>query len=121
MDTDTSAVLINSTCASTVANGSPLSVCAPTSGDGLIKGGEECDDANGAGSDGCSALCAVEANYTCSGAPSVCVYLLCGNGVSEGTEECDDSNSAGGDGCSATCAMEAGHSRSGAPSNCSNP
>lgn len=41
-------------------------------GNGIIQSGETCDDANTAGADGCSATCAVESGYTCSGAPSVC-------------------------------------------------
>ncbi|MCB9708685.1 MAG: DUF642 domain-containing protein [Myxococcales bacterium] len=35
--------------------------------DGVIDGAEECDDANNDNNDGCSALCEVEAGYTCSG------------------------------------------------------
>jgi len=33
---------------------------------------EQCDDGNTLGTDGCSATCLIERNYTCSGQPSVC-------------------------------------------------
>ena len=48
------------------------SVC----GDGLITSGEECDDGNAVGMDGCSNLCRKENNYDCSGTPSVCFLNL---------------------------------------------
>lgn len=64
----------------------------PTCGDGHLDPGEQCDDGNAAGGDGCSATCAIE--------------MTCGNGVLEGTEQCDDGNKANGDGCAATCAIE---------------
>ena len=42
-------------------------------GDGVVTAGAEtCDDGNTANSDGCSMSCAVEANFYCGGAPSVC-------------------------------------------------
>jgi len=43
-------------------------------GDGVLQGGESCDDGNGDACDGCSASCGIEA---------------CGNGVLECGEECD--------------------------------
>ncbi|MFO0761681.1 MAG: DUF4215 domain-containing protein [Byssovorax sp.] len=46
----------------------------PVCGDGIVKAGlEGCDDGNMNSGDGCSSSCAIEPNYTCSGAPSVCV------------------------------------------------
>ena len=56
--------------------------------------GEECDDGNTAGGDGCSATCQLEDG--------------CGDGNLDPGEECDDNNTAGGDGCSATCQAEDG-------------
>lgn len=41
-------------------------------GDGVIESGEDCDDGNTKGGDGCSATCTVEAGYTCVGQPSKC-------------------------------------------------
>ncbi len=65
-----------------------------TCGDGAIQLGEECDDANAAGCDGCSATCRIETG--------------CGDGAVCGAETCDDGNRANCDGCSATCAPEPG-------------
>ncbi len=57
--------------------------CAAVCGDGLVVEGEGCDDGDdrddGAG-DGCDA-CAVEAGWTCTGAPSSCAPL-CAAGAS---------------------------------------
>jgi cysteine-rich repeat protein len=48
---------------------------APVCGNGIIETGETCDDGNFAGGDGCSAGCAVESSWTCSGEPSVCTRI----------------------------------------------
>ncbi|MEO7326986.1 MAG: DUF4215 domain-containing protein [Minicystis sp.] len=77
----------------------------PVCGDGIIKIPEVCDDGNPNGGDGCSATCQVEANYSCTGTPSVCV-LSCGNGIVDGADQCDDGNPNSGDGCSSTCQVE---------------
>lgn len=75
-------------------------------GDGTIVGSETCDDLNLTAGDGCSALCAVEAGYTCSGAPSVCA-TTCGDGVKAGAEECDNGAANGADApCSPTCTAQ---------------
>ena len=60
------------------------------------------------GSDGCSAMCATETGFTCTGMPSACV-TICGDGLRAGAEACDDSNTTAGDGCSATCTVETGY------------
>jgi cysteine-rich repeat protein len=41
-------------------------------GDGALAASEACDDGNSFDGDGCSAVCAVEPWYLCSGAPSSC-------------------------------------------------
>lgn len=74
-------------------------------GDGVKAGAEGCDDGNGASGDGCSAACAIEAGWTCAGAPSVCT-TTCGDGIKAGAEQCDDGNAMSGDGCSASCGAE---------------
>ncbi|HWO24075.1 MAG TPA: DUF4215 domain-containing protein [Kofleriaceae bacterium] len=61
-------------------------------GNGLIEFGEQCDDGNTAGGDGCGATCQIE--------------VVCGDGLIAPGEQCDDGNAAGGDGCSATCQIE---------------
>ena len=74
-----------------------LAPASPTCGDGLTDAGEQCDDGNVLGGDGCGATCEVECGYTCveelnesGSAPSICT-LACGNGVVdvEMGEECD--------------------------------
>lgn len=67
-------------------------------GDGTVDraAGEECDDGNVRGGDGCSAACAGETTGTCGD-----LRLEIGAG-----EECDDGNGDAGDGCSATCQLE---------------
>ncbi|MDY0004206.1 MAG: hypothetical protein RBU30_23100 [Polyangia bacterium] len=49
-------------------------------GDGWIGAEEECDDGGNSNGDGCSALCRIEAGWSCAGEPSVCASG-CGNGV----------------------------------------
>lgn len=44
-------------------------------GDGLITATELCDDGNGQGNDGCSAICEIEPGWQCSGVPSTCLLL----------------------------------------------
>jgi cysteine-rich repeat protein len=68
-------------------------------GDGHTDSGEECDDGNRLGGDGCSALCRMEAVIQPGG-------QLCGNALTEGTEGCDDGNLEDNDGCSRYCLVE---------------
>ena len=44
-------------------------------GNGTLDAGEACDDGNSANRDGCSGRCAVEAEFSCSGTPSLCIPL----------------------------------------------
>ncbi len=71
--------------------------CRPARcGDGVIDGGEGCDDGNRDDCDGCSPTCGVETGLGCGdGVP----YPACG-------EQCDDANATTGDGCSPTCTHE---------------
>ncbi|MFC1733032.1 DUF4215 domain-containing protein, partial [candidate division KSB1 bacterium] len=46
--------------------------CDITCGDGVIEGSETCDDGNASGGDGCSATCATESGWNCTGTPSSC-------------------------------------------------
>lgn len=78
-------------------------------GDGLVRGGEACDDGNAFSGDGCSNICEVETPGLCSGVITTdCVQNICGNGKLEGPEECDDHNTDDSDGCSSDCAIEQG-------------
>ncbi len=63
----------------------------PNCGNGVLDPGEQCDDSNTVGGDGCSGVCIIE---------------ICGNAIIEVGEECDDGNMVTGDGCSALCVVE---------------
>jgi cysteine-rich repeat protein len=45
--------------------------CNPC-GNGKLDSGEQCDDADNVGTDGCAVDCKTEGGYTCSGEPSIC-------------------------------------------------
>lgn len=53
-------------------------------GDGVVDPGEECDDGNNAGRDGCWTGCLVEGCWACAGSPSVC--------TPDDGPACDDGN-----------------------------
>ncbi|MEZ4427433.1 MAG: DUF4215 domain-containing protein [Nannocystaceae bacterium] len=62
---------------------------APVCGDGVVEGGEQCDDGNMFNGDGCL---------------DDCTPASCGDGfVWMGMEQCDDGNMQNGDGCLDTC------------------
>lgn len=65
--------------------------CPDRCGNGNEDAGEECDDNNLNGGDGC--------------APS-CTFEICGNFIFDTGEECDDGNLDDGDGCSSICEVE---------------
>jgi cysteine-rich repeat protein len=46
-------------------------------GDGAVHAIENCDDGNAYPGDGCSTSCTVEAGWSCSGTPSVCIPDFC--------------------------------------------
>jgi fibro-slime domain-containing protein len=77
-------------------------------GDGVVAGGESCDDgALGAGSgDGCSDACQVEPGFTCP-VPGAACRAVCGDGLVHGREACDG-GAAGTPGCTANCQLEPG-------------
>jgi len=99
-------------------------------GDGVLDPAElnllpvYCDDGNEVPGDGCNEGCQIEPDFTCNGAPSICVsdfdIPVCGDGISDPNESraCDDGNDTPGDGCGAECKIEEGFSCSGAPSIC---
>ncbi len=99
----------------TQCNGGPcVSVDAgPYCGNGIVdpdERGEQCDDGNAKGGDGCSGTCTrVEPNFTCPTPGQPCVNtVVCGNGVRDTGEGCDDLNIAAGDGCNSVCSLEPG-------------
>jgi fibro-slime domain-containing protein len=81
------------------------SVC----GDKKVTQGEDCDDGNNMGGDGCSAACATETDFACPAPGEKCVSTVkCNDRKVNGNEQCDDGNNADGDGCSKTCTLECG-------------
>ena len=72
--------------------GCKITVVEGACGDGYLDPGEQCDDGNNVGGDGCSAGCRLEA--------------ACGDGFLDPGEGCDDGNNRSGDGCSAACVIE---------------
>jgi fibro-slime domain-containing protein len=72
-------------------------ICIPFArcGDGFVAPPEQCDDANVADGDGCTANCKMENGYKCSASPSVCEPTDCGDGAVEGTELCEPSSDPG--------------------------
>lgn len=91
--------------------------CEAICGDGLLVVGEECDDGNQVGGDGCGPNCEIEqAGTLCpplSDINGAVCRATCGDGVRGPREECDDGNSFGGDGCSRNCQVERGFTCSG--------
>ena len=83
-----------------------LGTCSPICGDGLVTGGEECDDGNSWAYDGCSGSCTIECGWDCSSGSCTGV---CGDGMRKGNEECDDGNTDSGDGCGSSCEVEEGY------------
>lgn len=55
----------------------------PFCGDGQVANAEQCDDGGTTNGDGCSAMCTAEADYRCTGSPSVCTRYEtnCNDGV----------------------------------------
>jgi fibro-slime domain-containing protein len=78
-------------------------------GDGKLGSGEQCDDSNTNGGDGCDEGCKTEAGWLCTLPGVRCVAAQCGDGIAVGKEQCDDGNAQDGDGCSAGCALEEGY------------
>jgi len=72
-------------------------------GNNMHDGGEECDDGNKDGRDGCTAGCQVELDWTCPEVGPCTNNAVCGNGTLSSSEICDDGNTVDGDGCNATC------------------
>jgi cysteine-rich repeat protein len=73
-------------------------------GAAIIQRGEGCDDGARVDGDGCSRICQLDANWSCTKAGTPCVYQgVCGNGILTTNKACDDGNVEDGDGCSSDC------------------
>ncbi len=68
----------------------------PGCGNGVVEGGEACDD----GADNSDTI-----PDACRAS---CVMPACGDGVADSDEACDDANGVGGDGCTPVCTAEDG-------------
>jgi fibro-slime domain-containing protein len=91
------------------ASGSKDVVEQSICGDGKIGQGEDCDDNNAVGGDGCSPSCKQEADFACPAPGQKCVSTVkCNDRKVTGNEQCDDGNNTDGDGCSKTCTLECG-------------
>ena len=80
-----------SLCVSLLTCGGAPNPNEPSCGDGVVSPGEQCDDGNNAGNDGCSAACRIE------------IAGVCGDGIINTGEECDDGNFLPGDACMPIC------------------
>ena len=96
-------------------NQPPEAIC----GDGVVEGGESCDDGNDVDTDDCSNTChapgcgdgVLNFDEACDdgntvegdGCDSNCTQTFCGNGILSAGEECDDKNTISGDGCDINC------------------
>lgn len=79
----------------------------PECGDGVIEYGEQCDDGNLMGDDGCNIFCSMQPGWTCEAPNQPCRPVICGDGLLDlgRGENCDDGNQTDGDGCSFDCWM----------------
>ena len=85
-------------------------ICLPiVCGDGMRMPSEACDDGNTISGDGCSASCAIECGFNCTGSSPDACTSTCGDGVLSEDEACDDGNFANGDGCSGICTVESAY------------
>ncbi len=89
--------------------------CEETCGDGLIVGGESCDEGTGPVTAGCN-VCAEADGWACPATTvvgqvpkvgGVC-KTVCGDRLIRGAENCDDGNENAKDGCDSSCKKEAG-------------
>ena len=80
-----------------------LPASMPLCGDGIQSAdlGEQCDDGNTVGGDGCSADCkTIESGFQCPTPGKPCLNMSKrGDGIVTGTETCDDANTDPTDGC----------------------
>ncbi|MEY4549405.1 MAG: hypothetical protein RL685_5600 [Pseudomonadota bacterium] len=93
-------------------SGDDGSVCIPlenpSCGDSSVSSGEQCDDGDAEGNDGCSATCQVEGGYVCPTVGQQCELVeYCGDGfLRAGVEQCDDGNQSPVDGCNGNCVIQ---------------
>ncbi|MBU1244168.1 hypothetical protein KJ612_13270 [Myxococcota bacterium] len=86
-----------------------LSGCVSQCGDGVVNTGQDCDDGGTDDGDGCSASCAQEVGWSCTGSPSTCDEV-CGDAEIVGDEVCDDGvNDGAYGGCMPSCRERAPH------------
>ena len=59
-------------------------------GNCVVDAGEQCDDGNNSGGDGCAATCKIEPCFTCTGVPSVCTPVAAGTNCTDDGNVCTD-------------------------------
>ena len=69
----------------------PGGVAPVVCGDGVTAGAEGCDDDNTYDGDGCSASCAVETGWSCTGTPSTCTSADLVGGLASLAQQCTGS------------------------------
>jgi cysteine-rich repeat protein len=73
-----------------VAEAGAIDAASPLGcGNGVLAGGESCDDGNTNSGDGCSRTCKLEPGYDCPTVGQACIKSVCGNGRVEKGEMCD--------------------------------
>ncbi len=93
----------------------PDAVC----GNGLLDGGEQCDDGNRTNEDACGNNCRVAIcgdairqpweqcddgnRVNTDNCTDECIAAICGDGIQQEAEQCDDGNKIADDGCTNTC------------------
>lgn len=95
------------------------SAAAPFCGNGIIDGGEQCDDGNKVNEDACGNNCRIAIcgdairqpweqcddgnKVTTDSCSNECISAVCGDGIQQEDEQCDDGNKISDDGCTNTC------------------
>lgn len=73
-------------------------------GDGVLGGGETCDDGNDSPWDGCSSVCEIEVGYECPDGATC--DPICGDGLTVESEVCDPTTPGYAQYCSADCTTQ---------------
>jgi cysteine-rich repeat protein len=117
----TTTIFSTSTSSSTTTSTTTTTTIPANCGDGIHDEGEECDDGNPFGTDGCTNACTICGNSTVTppeqcddgdlesgdGCDANCTTTGCGNTVVTPPETCDDGNRSDLDDCPADCIIEA--------------
>jgi len=114
-------VLAGAPTTGTVTGSATKSWVTPQCGNGVVEGGEQCDDGNQNNNDACTNACLnkrcgdgyVQSPERCDdgntvnndGCTNACTSPACGDGIVQTGEQCDDGNQVDTDGCSNACQL----------------